>query len=145
MAVVKTLMKRYQRQKSGKEVRVRMLNPGRTSHHSDCGGLGKGDHASTKDPEHQNSRSSQGHYCQTHALGSPVHQKLLCPLKAVPSQLPARPHPPTEDKEDLKAFLHPLGQVGTQWDLGCSLLKKAEFSKVQDCLKRNRKSSEITL
>ena len=48
-------------------------------------------------------------------------------------------------QEDLKAFLHPLGQVGTQWDLGCSLLKKAEFSKVQDCLKRNRKSSEITL
>lgn len=71
MAVVKTLMKRYQRQKSGKEVRVRMLNPGQTSHHSDCGGLGEGDHTSTKDPEHQNSRSSQGHYCQTHALGQP--------------------------------------------------------------------------
>lgn len=85
MAVVKTLMKRCQRQKSGEEVRVRMLNPGQTSHHSDCGGLGEGDHTSTKDPEYQNSRSSRSPYCQTHALGKPCATRNRCaPLELCP-------------------------------------------------------------
>lgn len=68
-AVVKTLMRTYERQKNGEKVRVGMLNPGLIFHHSDCGSLGEGDHASAKDPGHQDSRSSQGPHCQTHPLG----------------------------------------------------------------------------
>lgn len=130
-----------------------MSNTRLKPHCSDCKGLGEGDHTSTKDPGHKHSRSSRSPHCQIlhppWASSTLTRNPAVLPLtrraspaagKTTPIQRKAR------KTSQSQLPLLTLDQEGTtQRHFESSPSRKAEFSKVQNHLKKNRESSEIPL
>lgn len=137
MAVVKTIMEGFRgRTVRRKQARVRMPNTRRDAPLLRRQGLGEGDHTSTKD---QDSRNFQSPHCQTPLPKPAVGLAGIQLCHFLQSGHPCQGDTP------IPSFPPHLSQEGTPWDFESSPFRKAEFSKVQNPLKRNRKRAALTL